>query len=335
MTSKKYKIGIQVSSYGDRCGIATYAERLTNALNNVKKDKAGNTVSVEAYQFIDKPQKNTDVINIQFEPGVMPPQKLQKLANKNIMPIVATVHHIGYLPQMWTIVDGYHFHNAEQYEDLPDQPWSKRVIPHPCMVFKDKKKKDLRKKLGLPNDKKIMGTFGFITGTGKNLPITVMNIIESMKKDEFLYIGTAFWKGGDFGRRKQLEDLIKEHGMENNCKLDTDFVSDEELNERMQACDLLWAWCNVPKKGKGSQSGIVADMYGARRKLIVKDSAHYSFIGQQDKVLVGREEPHMFARDVLNALRNEDLNDVQDPEWLSWDKQVVEYLDYYQELMGE
>jgi len=332
---KKYKIGIQVSSYGDRCGIATYSERLCNALNNLKKDKDGNEVEVEAYQFINKPKKNTDIISLQFEPGLMPPPTMQHMTNTYSQPIVVTVHHIGYLPQMWGLVEGFHFHNVEQFEDYEEQPWNKRVIPHPALVYPNKDKMEIRKKLGLPLDKKIIGTFGFITGTGKNLPETVRHLLNNLSSDEFLYLGTAFWKGGDLGRKEAIEYVVSELGKENQFRLDSEFVSEEELNEKMQACDLLWAWCNVPKHGKGSQSGAVADMYGARRKLIVKDSAHYSFIGQQDKVLVGREDPKDFAIDVLNALRSEDLDDIQDPEWLSWENQAVEYLDFFQEVLGE
>jgi len=331
----KYKIGIQNNELGERGGIGTYSQRLCDSLNNLKKDKQGNDVEVEAYQFVGKPQKDTDVISIQYEPGLMPPQNLQYFLQKYTQPIAVTVHHTGYLPQMWGAIDGLHFHSLNQFEDYEEQPWSKRIIPHPALVFPEKDKNELRKKYGLPKDKKILGTFGFITGTGKNLPDTVDSILMQLKDDEFLYLGTAFWKGGDMGRKEHIESVVKKYGKENNFRLDTDFVSSEELNEKMQACDILWAWCAVGPNAKGSQSGIAADMYGSRRKLVVKDSSHYSFIGQQDKVTIGREDPHEFINDVFDVLRKGDLNDTQNPEWLSWDNQAVEYLDYFQELLGE
>jgi len=332
---KKYKIGIQVSSYGDRCGIATYANRLCDSLNKIKKDLDGESVKVDAYQFVSKPQKNTDIICIQFEPGLMPPQALEALCNKYIQPTVATVHHIGYLPQMWAVMEGYIFHSKDQYEDLKEQPWDKEVIPHPALVFPEKGKDKMKKKYGLPTDKKVLGTFGFITGTGKNLPKTVESMLINMSSDEFLYLGTSFWKGGDMGRKAQIMNVVEKLGMEKNFRMDTEFVSAEDLNEKMQACDLLWSWCAVPKNGKGSQSGAVADMYGARRKLVVKNSAHYSFIGQQDKVEVGPENPEAFATYVLNVARSDKLDDVQDPEWLSWDNQALHYLEYFQRVLGE
>ncbi len=332
---KEYKIGIQVSSLGDRCGIATYANRVCDSLNKMKIDNKGEEVNVNAYQFVKKPQKNTDLINIQYEPGLMPYPFLQNLLNKYIQPVVITVHHIGYLPQIFGAADGFHFHHKNQYEDLKNQPWDKEVIPHPSLVYPEKGLDAMKDKWGLPKDKRVLGTFGFITGTGKNLPTTVTEILSNMNSDEFLYLGTPFWKGGDLGRKEHILEAVKASGKENQFKLDTDFVSAKDLNEKMQACDVLWAWCMVPKDGKGSQSGAVADMYGARRKLVVKDSAHYSFIGEQDKVVVGPEDPKAFAKKVIEVSREFDLKDVHDPEWLSWDNQIGNYLEYFQKVLGE
>ena len=156
-----------------------------------------------------------------------------------------------------------------------------------------------------------------------------------MKDDEFLYLITSFWKGGDNSRSREINQIVKKFGKENNFRMDTDFVEPNIMNEKMQACDLLYAWCAVGPNDVASQSGSAADMYGARVKLIVKQSAHYSFIGNQDKVLTGRVSQKDFASDILNALRTEDLEDVQNPEWLSWENQAKEYLDYFQQILGE
>jgi len=128
---------------------------------------------------------------------------------------------------------------------------------------------------------------------------------------------------------------VEETGKKDQFRMDTDFISEEDLNEKLQACDLLWTWCAVGPNDIGSQSGIAADMYGARRKLIVKDSAHYSFIGSQDKVEVGNADPKKFADDALKLLRTGKLDDVQDPEWLSWNEKAKDYLDYFQQVLGE
>jgi hypothetical protein len=332
---KKYKIGIQVGSLGDRCGIATYSKRLCDSLNSLDKDLIGEDVEVEAYQFVNKPKKGTDLINIQYEPGLMPPQLLMKIINKYMQPVIITVHHIGYLPQLFGELEGFVFHNVDQFEDTGSEPLSFAIIPHPALVFEDKNKEELREKFNLPKDKKILGTSGFITGTGKNLPESVKQILIRLKDDEFLYLTTAFWKGGDMGRKDAIMEVVRELGKEDQFRLDTDFVSAEELNEKMQACDLLYAWCVVGPNAKGSQSGIAADMYGSRTKMIVKNSAHYSFIGEQDKVLVGSEGVIDFADDVVKALREEDLEDTQNPEWLSWNEKAKDYLNYFQEVLGE
>jgi hypothetical protein len=336
---KQYKIGIQCSSIGQRCGVYTYSCRVRDYLNKMTVDKNGDPVKVEAYLFERKLQPNTDLISVQYEPGIIPPYpmgdgrvSLHEIMNENSEPVVVTVHHTNGLDNMYGMVDGFIFHSDDQ---ITKKPFDYTIIEHPSLVFPNKDVIELRKKYGLPLDKKIMGTAGFITGTGKNLPLTVYNILKNMNDDEFLYLITSFWKGGDYGTRQNILDVVKQVGKENNFRLDVDFVNEETLNEKLQCCNLLWSWCGVGPNDKGSQSGIAADMYGTRRKLIVKDSAHYSYIGSQDKVEIGSEDPKDFAMDVLNLLRTGDLKDVPDPTKLSWENRIKDYLEYFEGIIGD
>ena len=317
-------VAVQNPEFGQRGGINTYTSRLCRYLNELE--------DVSAKMFVDKYKNGKpDVLSIQYEPGCFPPQKLQGFLQKYTQPIVVTAHHIMGLQQLYPMIDGIVLHDKSQI--VGDEPWNYTVIPHPALVYPEKDKKKLRKKYKLPANKKIIGTMGFICGTGKVLPATVQHILNNLKDDEFLYLITSFWKGGDMGRLSEIMDVVKASGKSKNFRIDTDFVVDEEiLNEKMQCCDLMYSWNNMTNAQPGSQSGSAADMYGARVKLIVKQCPHYSFIGKQDKVLVGREKPEDFADDVLEALRTEDLDDVQTVEWLSWQEQIKSYLDYFKEV---
>ena len=319
------KVAIQCSSIGQRCGIYVYAQRLAKYLNTLP--------DVETQLFLSNLKDDVDVVSIQYEPGIMPPNMLLQMVNTYINPVVVvTAHHISGLPQFFPILDGIVLHSESQLHGLSDKPWNYRVIPHPALVFPKKDKSKLREKYGLPQDKKIVGTAGFITGTGKRLPIIVEEILKRLKDDEFLYLITSYWKAGDLGREAEIKRIVKQLGKEEQFRIDTEFLPDEILNEKMQACDLLFAW-NAGPNMYGSQSGIAADMYGSYTKLIVKDAPHYDFIGSQEGVLKGRPEPDKFAEDVLYALRHEDLDDVPDPKWLSWENQVKNYKDYFEELL--
>ena len=319
------KVAIQNSEYGQRGGIGTYSNRLCRYLNQLK--------DVEAEQFVNKYRGKADIFCIQYEPGCTPPQKLNWFLMNLEEPIVVTAHHTLQLPQFYPMLDGVVLHSDKQ---INDKPWSYKVIPHPALVYKKKDKKKLRQKYGLPIDKKIVGTMGFIHGTGKVLPASVHHILKNLKEDEFLYLITPFWKGGDNGRLKEITDVVTELGKENQFKIEPDFTVDEEiLNEKMQCCDLMYAWNNTDIHAPGGQSGSAADMYGARVKVILKDSPHYEFLLQQDKVLKGRPGIVEFCEDILKALREEDLSDVQDPTWLSWEEQIKEYVEYFKEVLGE
>jgi hypothetical protein len=321
------KIAIQNNEFGMRGGINTYSSRLQKYLENIE-DK-----NVETKMFVSEIRDfDADIISVQYEPGMLKPQELSQMLQRFTQPIVVTAHHTLGLNQLYPMLDGVVLHSEDQITG-DDKPWDYKIIPHPSLVFPKKDKEKLRKKYNLPTDKKIVGTMGFICGTGKALPDIVYNILKKLKDDEFLYLITSFWKGGDMGRYKQVLDTVRKLGKEDNFRIDADYVDEEILNEKMQCCDLLFAWNQTEHNAPGSQSGSAADMYGARVKLIVKDSPHYSFIGNQDKVIVGRSGLDEFVEDVINTLRNEDLNDIQNPEHLSWENMIREYLNYFEELV--
>jgi len=319
------KVAIQCSSLGQRCGINVYSQRLARYLKSA--------ANVDTTLFVSNLKEDVDIISVQYEPGIMPPQMLSQIINTYINPvIVVTAHHTNGLQPLFPILEGLVLHSESQLNTFSEHPWNYRIIPHPALVYPKKDKMKLREKYGLPTDKKIIGTAGFITGTGKQLPVIVEEILKRLNDDEFLYLITSYWKAGDLGREAEIRKVVKELGKEKQFRIDTEFVPDEILNEKMQCCDLLFAW-NAGPNMYGSQSGIAADMYGSHTKLIVKDAPHYDFIGSQEGVLKGRPEPEHFAEDVLHALRYEDLDDVPDPKWLSWEEKVKDYVDYFKELM--
>jgi len=318
------KIAIQCNELGQRGGIATYSNRLNESLNKIK--------GVSSKQFVERIRNNPDVICVQYEPGMLQPNQLQGLLQKYPQPIVVIAHHMGYLPQMYPMIDGIIIHSNSQLNGL-EEPWSYKEIPHPALVFPKKSKSNLRKKYGLPKDKKIIGTMGFIAGTGKQLPIMVRHMLDNLKDDEFLYFMTSFWKGGDFGFEEQIRKYVESHKRKDQFRMDNDFVTEEVLNEKMQCCDLLFAWSKFDSPG--SNSGSAIDMVGSGVKTIVKDSPHYSFVGSLEGVEIGRPNQKDFAEDVLKCLRESDLTKVPDPKPYSWDNLVKEYVEYFREIFGE
>jgi len=331
----KLKVAIQCNELGQRGGIGTYSGRLNEYLNKTKfkidKDGKKENVYVSCEQFVNKPMNKPDIINIQYESGMLQPQQLQSIIQKNPESIVVTVHHMGFLPNFYPLIDGMVLHSKNQIEG--EEPWNYTVIPHPALVYPEKSKEDMREKYDLPKDKKILGTAGFIAGTGKRLPEIVNLMLKKLKDDEFLYLITSFWKGGDFGFTEQIMKSVKELGKENQFRIDTEFVSEEELNEKMQCCDLLFAWNNMD--GKGSNSGIGMDMIGSRRKVIVKDSPHYGFVGSIENVEVGRPKMEDFVKDTFKLFRKGDLTKVANPEPYSWETLTKKYVEYFLEILGE
>jgi len=319
------KIAVQCGSVGERCGIWTYSSRFIDAMNKIK--------GVEAFPFVSKIKrgKKFDIINIQYEPGMCPPNLLNGILQKYTEPIVVTVHHTGYLPQFYPMMDGLVFHSKNQ---IVGEPWDYTIIKHPALVFPEKGKDKMRKKYGIPKDKKVIGTAGFICGTGKKLPRIAEELFKDLKDDEFVYFITSFWKGGDFSNKETIQKIVKKYNIkEDQFKLDTEFVPEEILNEKMQCCDLLFSWNN--STSAGGTSGIAMDMLGARRKVIVKDAPHYYEVSTIKGVEIGRPGEKEFVEDVFKLLRKGNLTEVPDPEPYSWDTLASKYLEYFEEIVGE
>ena len=322
----RFKVGIQCSSIGHRCGIYTYSQRVEEYLN--KND-------VDTVMFANKCREDCDIINIQYEPGLIPPTptndgrtSLVELIDMFTQPIVVTVHHTGAIPQFYDKVDGLIFHNKNQ---IIGKPWNSVTIPHAALVYPKQDIKSLRKKYGIPEDKKVLGTAGFIAGTGKHIPEMAEYLLENIKDDEFLYFITSFWKGGDFGYTDMVNDVVSKYNKKDNFKIDTEFVPSNILNEKMQCCDFMFTWND--SVAPGGTSGIAMDMLGAHKRIIVKDAPHYDTAKDIEGVLIGRQDQKEFAEDTLNAFRNEDLTKVPKIDDYSWDNVIKKQIEYFEQWL--
>jgi hypothetical protein len=338
---------------GHRCGIATYSHRFADALQH-----NGHQVKL----FVDKLRFfNPDIIAPQYEPGMLHPQMLIKLSQQYSDVMVPTIHHSNHIEHFSVLVDGMVLHDKSQiqppnqlYPQGQPEPYEYTIIPHPAMVYPKKDKTQLREKYKLPADKKILGTMGFIAGTGKNLPMTVNEIYHRLdKKNEFLYLNTSFHRIGDMGRLKQIEQVVGgftkndyisfNKGLFNGNReyihwfdggrIDVSFVPDYEMNEKMQLCDLLYAYNMTSPQTYGSTSGIAMDMLGSGVKTIVKNTPHFKTATDIGAVSA-RRQPDLFADDVINLLRNDDeLKNIPDVSKYSWDNLVNEFVTYYESLV--
>lgn len=322
------KIGVGVHNLSARCGINTYARRLCHALN--AKDGA------EAYLFGSVPQRGTDVLNVQYEPGLYGGNLniLGQFIQEHPDAIVLTAHHTNGIHNFYPAVDGVILHHNSQIQEGQGKPWNATVIPHPALYYPKKDRGELRDKYGLPLDKKIVGTAGFITGTGKSLPDIVNLLLSQLNDDEFLYLITSFWKSPEMStmRLNQINRVVRKMGKQDNFRIDTDFVKEETLNEKMQCCDLLFAWNAASSNTYGSQSGIAMDMAASYVKTIVKDVPHYATAYEIDGVVKGRDHPMAFVEDVLKVLRSSELHEnIPDLKDYSWDVLADRYIDFYEE----
>ena len=211
-----------------------------------------------------------------------------------------------------------------------------KIIPTPCLVFPNKDKYKLREKYGLPVDAKILGTGGFMFGHWKRWLDLTHTILKKLEDNEFLYLATSPWIEGDGGTVKAIRKLARKLGKQDQLKVEEEFVDDVTLNERFQCCDLLFVWNGtIERNWIFSTSGIGGDLYGARRRLVIQDVPHYKLIAGKKGVVVAPFELEPFVARLLEELRTGNLDETTEPEWLSWDNIVRNFIDYFKEILEE
>lgn len=108
--------------------------------------------------------------------------------------------------------------------------------------------------------------------------------------------------------------------------LETRFLDHEELNHRLQACDLTWCWTATPSRPYGS--GTCADQYGSGTRLIVADKRQHGHVSSLPNVVLAPDDMEGFVR-TLEAEMSRSEFPRHDPSLLSWDtfaERLVRYI---------
>jgi len=105
------------------------------------------------------------------------------------------------------------------------------------------------------------------------------------------------------------------------------FLPREELNLRMQACDLLWCWTEVSNQ-EAYASGVASDMYGSGTRMVVCDKLQHAAVLELPNVV--RSAPNrggMLESIVAEIVAgHHDRHDPRPVGWPLFAKQIVTFL---------
>ncbi len=207
---------------------------------------------------------SSEIVHIQHEFAIFNPDKrflslLEELKKKT--KIVLTLHTVHtnetndwdiedismeeYNFSMSQLVDAIIVHQVSMKEALVRQGVNEElihVIPHGTEILKQVNKTEAMKKLGLPENGKIILSFGFF-GKLKNKELIVEALPEVLKKVPNAYIFFSGyirdWVQEDLETRKLYEEKAKELGVRDHVIFANRFIPNEEIHLIFGSSDVV------------------------------------------------------------------------------------------------
>ena len=249
---------------------------------------------------------------MQHEFGIVDSRQLRAFCENRRCPVIL-VAHTGGVSQFSAYVDGFISLNPQVLNDVDRPLWHK---PLPSFLAPERPTRtDLRLELGLPPDRVIIGSSGFMLGH-REVPAILEKILpEAMRNNWLIYLalprhsGTneRLWRAiGDIGQR--YPDWLTHV---------SDFLPPLELSRRLKACDLLWCYTSLSDEVAYS-IGVIADQYGSGTRIVsVSRNAHLPYTTYPN-VVVAPNAADAFCANLLAEARSPCFPR-HDPSACGWD----------------
>lgn len=152
-------------------------------------------------------------------------------------------------------------------------------------------KPEARKKLGLPENEKIILFFGFIRGY-KGLDL----LFEAMNDERIRQSGIRLLVAGEFYEdRKQYDEQVNSLGIASQLELRTDFIPDSEVRYYLSAADFV-----IQPYRNATQSGVTPLAYHFEKPMLVTNVGGLPDLVPDKKVgVVTEPDPSSIATGIL------------------------------------
>jgi hypothetical protein len=316
---------LQVSpSYRESCGIGHFSRNLEAALRDSSVDMSTTTSLTPANGF--------DVTVIQHEWGLFPSMEdVYAFCAQSPVPVVLFAHSGG-VERFAESVDGY-IAMHEGIVSSVERP--SLVIPHPTWappILEDRQR--LRERFGLGDKSLVVGSSGFITGF-RQFPDILARLLPALREEDgFVELVIAKCAGRWYSEGERVERELDRLRCQypDSFRYDGRFLSNEELNLRLQACDLLWCFTN--RASSAYSSGAAVDQYASGTTMILADIDQHRHVIARSGVIAAGADIHGFVDTILSAIRERHFPR-HDPAVYSWADASREVADFLRELVGE
>jgi len=331
-----------LTTWEERCGIAVYSKNLLNALREVRPAEC----EVVRISRTTKPEVEAQLLHWQFEYGIAPFDIPKAFDNVMAITTVVTMHGVSpVLPlvNVDVVADAYFVHNKPQFEVLKGATQKPiYLVPHGAVVFNPIDREKARSKLGLPARKKIIYIHGI--GEGKHYD-DVIEILPKLGKDVVVVclassiekrLAEATVKSNIDRARK----IAKREGVEEQVLFVGRWISEEEINLYVSACDALLFNYKTPPELIVSASGAVKRVISAGKPIVCSRGDPRLWDLDEDVHCIRYDQGDLGG--MLSCLGTV-LSDTELAEWLgqncrilafklSWRNVAVRHLEIYDEL---
>lgn len=305
-----------ISSWNIKCGIAMYTNNIVKALNekNIFPVVYSNRFNVT--KIIEQITKdNINVINVQYRYGLYTDNSelltLFKELKKNKIKTVLTIHlYDNFIDELLPFVDCIILHKRIPGKKIGTSN-QVHFIPMGTPVYDPPASKiTIRSKYGFSDKDKILVTNGFMF-TCKQHANILRELVPYLKKSKQYKVQllTAYndiaWSQCNF-EKNNIQKVIAEYNIQDQVVHITDFISQEELSERIWLSDLGYLWID---NNTNETSAAAKEFIAGRIPLVITNSNHFHDIAKG--VVRVEFNKKIFARKIFNTLDSFELVNLQ------------------------
>ncbi len=298
------------SSWNIPCGIAMYTKHVSTNLEplNCKTFAYSHTMPLEQLKkaiIKDRIQ----VLNIQYEAGIMPPLKIYLDFVKTIkqfgVKVVVTMHDEPDFAQSIVEAADFTIYHKQPYyvKGLKNKI---AILPMGVPVFTPSlSRQEMRKKYGYSDKETILVTTGFLLFT-KELDVVLKLLAPHLKSHptyRLQLLNSATPRNMPMCKivDQKIKAVLNAYKLWRQVYYTGKFIPQEELSERIWMSDLGYQWFSM---NTHASSGAVREFIAARLPVVVPRSSHYLNVNK-GLVKVARDKI-IFVREILQTLENKE-----------------------------
>lgn len=292
-----------VATHDQNCGIALFASNLQEQMG-----KIGIEVKTIANMSGDIP--TADILLLHYHSELLNHENVKTLCERSQRPVVLLAHSDG-IDMLFNIVDGF-VAMCPGMVPVTDRPL--HVFPHPAWIPECLEDRTiLRNKFGLPVEPMIISTNGFLKFERQFVEILTVLLPHAKDNDWFVYLITSPWYIDSPGLVPELERLKSIYSA---CfRFEYAFWDKKKLNQKLQACDMLWCWTKTPSSPYAS--GVISDQYASGTRVFAADKLQHSHVLDLPNVIRGPDKLEPFIEQLIMEIKR-CKRQRHDPSSISW-----------------